>query len=125
MVSQTWSDTEHQKRWAVGPLAHIFLDVIREAESAVIENDAYLKMFGFPGNAAATAGDLWRHLLSACCKTSPAAEVLPATAAAMLAAGSLSSRILKALAGDFRRDRLHDVYAELCACLAGDQLFRA
>jgi carboxylate-amine ligase len=123
MASQVWSDTEQQKRWGVGPLSRIFLGAVRDAESAVIENADYLKMFGFPNPAAATAGDLWHHLLAACTDVPEAGKTLRATASAMLSAGSLSSRILKALGGDFRHGRLHDVYTELCVCLAKGELF--
>jgi hypothetical protein len=43
----------------------------------------------------------------------------------MLSGGSLSSRILSALDGDFRRPHLHEIYADLCACLEHNRLFRA
>ena len=123
MVSEYWSDIERQKQWEVAPLARIFLDVIRDAESAIVRDRKYLAMFGLPNTASATAGDLWRHLLQQCAAGVDATGLLPDTAAAMLRAGSLSTRILKAMKGDFRRERLRGVYQELCDCLARGKLF--
>ena len=37
--------------------------------------------------------------------------------------GSLARRILRAVDGDFSRERLHDVYARMCACLDQGKMF--
>jgi len=123
MVSESWSDFQRQQAWDLRPLAQIFLQVIRDGELTVIQNGDYLKMFGLSAADATTAGDLWRHLLQSCTDARNARDLLPKTAAAMLDAGSLSSRILSALAGDFRREHLHEVYSELCRCLFSGHLF--
>ncbi len=123
MVSESWSDFQRQQAWDLRPLAQIFLQVIRDGELTVIQNGDYLKMFGLSAADATTAGDLWRHLLQSCTDARNARDLLTKTAAAMLDAGSLSSRILSALAGDFRREHLHEVYSELCRCLFSGHLF--
>jgi GDP-D-mannose dehydratase len=43
----------------------------------------------------------------------------------LLTKGTLSSRVLARLNGDPRRERLREVYAELCACLAENRPFES
>lgn len=90
-----------------------------DGELADIDAADLLRCLGFPG-ARCRAGELWRYLATA---------VLPADSPhwpclrVMLGQGPLARRILRALAGDYRRARLRAVYGELCECLAHGRMF--
>jgi carboxylate-amine ligase len=115
LVSERWSDWRQQKSWDVPPLEAIMLATIRDAERAVIQDSAYLRLFGLDEQSC-TAGRLWRHLYE-----QAQASELPAEFGAMLAAllqhGSLATRIGRALGPAPDRARIAAVYESLCACL--------
>ena len=64
LVAEQWTSLAEQQRWAVEPLAEIFLAVARDAEAARIENVEYLRALGLQTSRGCTAGELWRHLLA-------------------------------------------------------------
>lgn len=91
---------------------------IERAEDALIDDADYLSALGRPGNAC-TAGELWRHLLGRSADGSciPHLERISR-------AGTLASRIERALGAFPSRERIASVYAELCECLAKGAAFR-
>jgi hypothetical protein len=123
LCEERWSAWAAQRAWPVEPLAALLRRCIVDGERTVIEDRGYLAAFGFPGERADAAG-LWRHLASAVEGAWP--EVWwREPVATILDRGPLARRILRALGGDFRRERLVEVYRRLCDCLDGNRLFLA
>ena len=112
-----------QQLWAVTPLEQILLQTIREGEAAFIEDAGYLKLFGFPAEAA-RAGELWQHIVKVIdFESHPAyAELRPALDV-LLNQGTLARRLLQALGPEPDRARQSAVYRRLCDCLAQGTLF--
>jgi len=119
IVAERWSSFPNQAAWQVGPLKKILLDTVREAEGAVISDSGYLESFGIPGQSSISAAELWSCLAEQICIENELAETFDA----IVRHGSLSNRILKALAGDITRQNLKNVYRELSDCLKQNRLF--
>ena len=113
-----------QRRWQPGPLAAILGDTTQAAERALVRDRAYLDLFGFPGSGLATARELWWHLIERTLAREPGYEEWAGALRTILDEGCLARRIAARLQGDVRRERLREVYEELCRCLAAGQMFR-
>ncbi len=134
LVRERWLPLEGQKRFDTGALNSILLATTRDAEAAVIDDREFLDAFGVRARRV-RAADLWRHLVETSLAgdagfTTRYANVLEA----ILGEGTLSRRIVRAVAGDepsvaarlsLPRERLHDVYAQLCECLRENRVFHA
>ncbi|MDB5798589.1 MAG: glutamate--cysteine ligase [Paucimonas sp.] len=111
-----------QQAMPTSSLAAIFQSCVLQAEAAQIEDERYLSMMGHAGTRC-TAGALLQTLVGAAID----AQNMPAAAArclrTILEQGPLARRILRALDGDFRRERLAGVYRELGACLDQGRMF--
>jgi hypothetical protein len=120
LVDERWSPLAMQQAAAVEPLASIFLTTIRSADEAVIYDDDYLRLFGYPGDSC-TVGELWQHLFAALpeltAESSPWRELLTT----IVDEGPLARRILDALPDN----DLETVYEELCRCLEEGEMFHA
>ncbi|WP_194720988.1 carboxylate-amine ligase [Noviherbaspirillum malthae] len=117
-------------------LAGILRACTRDAEQAVIEQPAYLRLMGYPGHGC-SAGELWRHLIGrmtdgeydAGAADSPERDGRDSWHAwsdplqTILREGPLARRILRA-AGGASPQRLHAVYSHLCDCLQEGRMFR-
>ena len=101
-------------------LFEIFLKVIKEGEDARIDNMAYLEMFGL-GVEPLTAGELWGFLLPDIRAQLPVPfyEII----SKIIAHGSLSTRIGRALGTNPTADRIKEVYRQLANCLHFNHLF--
>lgn len=119
-----WSTLAQHQGCTTAALVRLLDACSRDAEQALIDDAAYLALFGFPG-ARCTARELWCHLLAACAAdpwlTAQSCEVLEH----ILTHGTLARRILRALGADASRARLMAVYRQLCDCLAQGCLFAA
>lgn len=119
LVSEKMISLSEQKNWHETDLLEILNNVIKEAESAKIDNIEYLKMFGI--KKPCSAGVIWeRFYFLTKNKISPKHSE---TIELLLKNGSLSTRILKALGTDFSRENLQTVYGNLGNCLAKNELF--
>ena len=121
IVEEKWCDFPNQITWQVGPLKKILFDTVRDAESAIISDRAYLESFGILGQDSISAGELWSYLAGQI----KVEEELAAPFEAIVKNGSLSNRILKSLAGAITRQNLKQVYRELSDCLKENHLFMA
>jgi carboxylate-amine ligase len=119
IVEEKWSDFPNQMTWEVTPLKKILLDTVREAENAVITDKAYLESFGLFGQESISAAELWSYLAGKI----DIEQELAATFDAIVKNGSLSTRILNALAGVMTRQNLKKVYLELSDCLKENRLY--
>lgn len=122
-VSETWVDLASQKAWGVKPLAKILRQVIVEGPAAVIDDAAYLRLFGYPGERA-SVGELWHHLVGQVWPQD-LAEAKPYRPALdlILNKGPLAQRIVAALGRDTSKAHMRQVYTALCGCLARGQSF--
>jgi hypothetical protein len=107
-------------------LAAILRDAIGAGDEAILRDDAYLRLFGFPGRAPCRARDLWQHLFETEARRDPGHEEWKPAFALYVAQGSLARRILGALGSTAKagREDITRVYGALCDCLAAGELFR-
>ncbi len=116
LASETWCPMRELESWSIDALEPIQNATIREGERAIIEDEAYLRAFGV-STARARAGDVWTSLAAACgLGRDPALEVI-------VDDGTLSTRILRRCGSNTSRERIEDVYRELCDCLDRNRMF--
>lgn len=121
LVDERRTDAAALREIGVEPLAAVLDATIREAERAVVDCPPLLCALGL-GAAPRTAGEAWRALLET---VLPAHPLFTPTLAAMIEAGSLSSRIRRRLGAAPDRRRLRATWTELADCLRHGRLFDA
>ncbi len=102
---------------ATDDLARVFHDCVRHGEHAVIQDAAYMRALGVPGWRR-SAAQLWRKLIDEVGAIRGQPEWWHPYVLAISEQGTLARRILRAVDGEFTRDRLREVYRQLCDCLA-------
>lgn len=112
------------RRLEVKPLHAILLDVIRDAERAVIRDGTYLRALGWKQDRA-TAGELWRALVDGVPRDDAGVRESRAALETILNEGCLARRIANRLGNDVGEKRVRDVYRELSVCLADNRMFTA
>jgi hypothetical protein len=123
LISNRWSSRQEQAAWPVGPLISILDKTVRSGETAIIKNARFLKTFGYPEKQA-TAADLWRHLIEESFEKETVSDhSLIKPLQLILDKGTLARRILKSAGRNPSHTCLHEVYGELCDCLAEGRLF--
>lgn len=122
LTRETWSCCDSQMRPSTASLERLLLACAAEGRGAVIRPGPFLRAWGLAVRQPMTAGELWRHLLESC---APGHVAWRHTIAAILQAGSLSERILKATGRQPGRRRLKEVYRNLADCLERGELFHA
>ena len=120
LVSEELVTLEDQKTWHEDALLEIFDLVIRDADTAVIENEKYLDLFDVP--EPATAGEIWNSLYQR--MEGNISGKHRETLEFLFNHGSLSSRILKSLNEDYSEEKILSVYEELSQCLAKNIMFK-
>jgi gamma-glutamyl:cysteine ligase YbdK (ATP-grasp superfamily) len=120
-------DPRHQARLRALPtdrLAAILRATGAQAEQAPLEDADYLRALGLP-TAARSAGDAWRSLVERHVRPdAELAEHLPALEI-VLEQGCLARRLLARAGTAPGRDRLRELYGELCDCLREGRLLGA
>ncbi len=125
LVEERFADRATQAGWPTESLAVLLDACIRDADGAVVRDAAYRRALGFPGAGPCTTRELWGHLLERTLAREPGFDEWAPALGTILREGCLARRILAALAGDLRRERLAEVYGELCRCLAEGRSFHA
>lgn len=120
LVAESWSSIEAQTAWHEDTLAAIFLKVVKEGENALIEDSAYMQMFGLDPEPL-SAGELWAFLLPDIRQQLSLDQYQ--IISKIIANGSLSSRIRKALGQQPGQEKTISVYRQLADCLEKNQLF--
>jgi gamma-glutamyl:cysteine ligase YbdK (ATP-grasp superfamily) len=124
LVEERHSSGAQQRAWDTSALAAILGDTIAAGDEAVLEDPAYLRLFGFPGRAPCRARDLWQHLVATEARGAEGyAEWAPALDL-YLAEGCLARRITRALGANPGRQDIDRVYRELCDRLDRGELYR-
>jgi hypothetical protein len=119
LVAERLSNLEAQKKWNENDLFFILDKVIKDGENTIIKNSEYLNIFNLEG--ASTVNEIWSCLYEHV-KENIDLEYQH-TLELILKQGSLSSRILRALDGNFEKSNIIEIYHELSTCLAQNKLF--
>jgi hypothetical protein len=100
-------------------LASLLAATTRDAEDAVIDWPEFLAVFGMEGKC--TAGDLWKHVFDTV--KGDLTEVSYNVMEQMLARGTLSSALYRALGDAPSRENFVTEYKKLADCLAHNRLY--
>jgi hypothetical protein len=119
-----WTGLERIRRFDTGLLADIFMSVIKDGDEAIIDHAPYLNALGLDGKRR-RARQVWQHLAAttATLDADGLDPLLSTARATLLDRGCLARRIVTALEGDERREKLTEVYGRLCDCLAQGEMF--
>lgn len=124
LTEERWSPLSDQQAFGVEILESVFLSAIESGETTLVNDPDYLAQFGLEENSECTLRHVWRHLFSAVCEESPEfRDAFAPTIDQIITEGTLASRILKSLAGDYNAQQLKAVYEELSDCLEANRLF--
>lgn len=123
VAAETWQDLKAQQKWEPEPLARILRSVSQGGDQGVVDDPAYLKALGLTNRRSCKASEIWLFMAKNALPTEGFDPDWSNPLEAILTKGALSTRILARLAGDLRRERLREVYAELCDCLAANRTF--
>ncbi|MBW8364694.1 MAG: hypothetical protein K0M39_09075 [Rhizobium sp.] len=115
-----WSPLAMQQALGTDALANILSACIRDADEAMIDDAAYLRLLGFPGRSC-QAGELWRHLVETAALDHDGPWHAPLRV--ILEQGPLARRILRAIGADASKAHLQTVYRALCDCLETGRIF--
>ncbi len=123
LVSEKFLDFESQMKWKTDFLAQLLDQTAEKAQTVVIDEVDYLQVFDFPEKSATTV-DLWRHITERLVRSgNVAVSTWKRDIDVLFKEGTLSQRIVKALAGDYSRENITRVYKLLCDCLAQNRMF--
>ena len=123
LVAGSLASEAAQRGFPQGPLAAALRETATHADLATLRDEAYLRLLGWKGRVPCRAGDLWRDLVLRTRGDREAAGAAGALAV-ILDEGCLARRILRRLGAQPGRDRVREVYEELCCCLAEGRLLR-
>jgi gamma-glutamyl:cysteine ligase YbdK (ATP-grasp superfamily) len=116
LTEGAWSSPERQQTQAVEPLSRLFRRVLARGETAVVDDEEYLSLFGI-AEPSATAREVWAYLAAETFGTGAAPGVFREPVELILEEGCLARRILHALDGDLSRENLRRIYERLASCL--------
>ena len=119
LVEERWASGTAQRGRSTESLEEIFLATVRDGESARIRDIGYARDLGWADSEPPSAGQLWSRLVEECDR-----ELADGPLGVVLRAGTLSTRILRAVGSDPTPDRIRTVYARLADCLAEGRMFR-
>jgi len=127
LVDGRFGTLAEQQAFAVPPLEKILLAAIRDADEALIDDPAYLRLFGFP-DSRGSIGDLWRFLHETLRSEGRLGPEWDPALDVLLSQGPLARRIQTALTpertGTIERQKVHEVYIQLCQSLEDGILFQ-
>lgn len=116
-----WTDLAELQAWNQQALVPILDGAIRDADATVIDDAAYLRLFGMP-DTACRLGDLWLHLAESTLEPAER-DAWQNWVDVYAGQGSLARRIRQALSASPDRAELFEVYGRLADCLDRGQLF--
>lgn len=106
-----------------GVLTRIFTACTRDAERALIEDPRYLAILGLPGHAC-PGRELWARILDGLTADGLLGPQWSAPLKLIVDRGPLARRLLDTLGAEPAKDRLREVYRELCLCLKEGRMFQ-
>ncbi|WP_417888037.1 glutamate-cysteine ligase family protein [Zunongwangia sp.] len=108
-----------QKEWTEIDLFEILDDIIKHGEKSIIENEAYLAIFNITKGASVT--EIWKIIFEKLKKN--IAIKHQETIQFLLEKGSLATRILNSLEGNYSEENIKKTYSKLAVCLSKNELF--
>jgi len=116
IIESKWSDFEKHKNFPQEILTASFLHTIATAEDTIIENRAFLEVFGL--SKPMTAKKVWCYLLQEYLQQK---ESIPLEI--ILRDGTLASRILRAWKKEPTAQNLRVIFEKLAVCLKEGEMF--
>lgn len=124
LCDERWLTLEQQQAWSTDDLHRLLLATIHSAERAEVVDADYAHVFGL--GSGVTAGDVWRRVLDGCSDDLGALNGGVTDALdVIMSRGTLSTRILRSLNGDLRKETVARVYGNLAECLERGEMFLA
>ncbi|GEO04607.1 glutamate--cysteine ligase [Adhaeribacter aerolatus] len=123
LVSEKWCSWGTQQKWSEDDLLLIFLDVVKQGQSAEIKNKTYCSLFNLNAKPAYTAGEIWQHLFSETLSTVAFPPEVKSALEVILHKGNLSDRLLRALGPAPTPEKIKSLYLQLADCLAQGKMF--
>jgi len=123
LTREEWIPYSCQRGLKTEALSELFINVIRDADEAVIRDASLLAALGMKSKCV-SVGEVWSSLLERVSSDTGQGALSTSDAQIIrriLDHGPLARRILRALAGDMRR--LPEVYRQLCVCLTESKQF--
>lgn len=120
LVEASWSDFALQGQADTEMLRELFLRVIQTGGETVVEDPGYLQLFGLPGKALRVS-EIWQAFFTRCSGTLDTRT--RETLELILREGCLSTRIMRGLQGDYRRENLRNHYLRLADALQQNSLY--
>jgi carboxylate-amine ligase len=100
LINEKWIKLEKQIEWDEERLSRIFLNVVKEGENSLINDEEYLNAFGYKKKKICSAGKLWKYLIEEVINNfNLDKETWIKNVEMILNQGSLSTRILNSLNG--------------------------
>ena len=119
LVENKTSTLNQQKSWSKESLYSILNPCIKEGENYIVTDLTYLNLFEI--EQACTVQDIWKQLYQL---VKPNIHKSHYEALQnILENGTLSTRILKAVANNYSEDNIKKVYLQLAQCLQENKLF--
>jgi carboxylate-amine ligase len=123
LVSERFIDFESQTKWKTDFLAQLLEKTSEKAQEVVVDDQEFLKVFGFPERSA-NARELWIHITERLLRSGTVAvSTSRREIDVVLNEGTLSQRIIRALGSDDSIEHITSVYRQLCDCLAQNKMF--
>ena len=123
LINEKWIKLDDQIKWDEGRLAQIFLKIIMEGENSIIEDEGYLKVFNYTADSKSSAKDLWKYLVKEIIAGNNKDESWIKNIELILEYGSLSSRIIKSLDGNYSNNKIIETYRKLSESLDNNKIF--
>jgi gamma-glutamyl:cysteine ligase YbdK (ATP-grasp superfamily) len=121
LVAEKPISLKEQMKMDTDELSNIFDKTMATGLASQIENISYLASFGL--STPSTVADVWKNILASIPATSAYQKINRQIINTILNQGSLSERILRALEGDFSKEKILLVYKKLSICLEENKLF--
>lgn len=124
LINEKWLKLDEQIKWDEERLSQIFLKIIEEGENTIIEDEEYLRIFNYSENKKTSAKDLWIYLIEqVIIANNIRGEFWIKNIEMILKYGTLSSRIIKSLEGDYSGNSIFKTYMKLSESLAANKMF--
>ncbi|SFD40474.1 glutamate-cysteine ligase family protein [Algibacter pectinivorans] len=121
LVNDGFTSLSNQKEWSNVSLFNLLNPIIKSGEAYIVSDVNYLDLFGI--HEPLSVQNIWKKIYE---------DVKPNIDAShyealdiILNEGTLSTRILKAIANNFSEDNIKTIYFDLANCLQTNSLFRA
>ena len=123
LVEERCSSYQAQCHWHEQELAPLLLAAMRDAEHAVIDNQRFLNLFGYPERGPIRLRELWQYLIETYLCDDSNHMKWSSTLDVLLKHGCLARRILHATGSQPDHTTLHTVYTQLANCAQTGNVF--